>query len=65
MATYSNVLAWRIPGTRGHGGLPSVGWHRDHTQTICFKEAFWYIYVYEGTHSLFENYVEKNEKIAP
>ena len=33
-----------------------------HTQTICFKEAFWYIYVYEGTHSLFENYVEKNEK---
>ena len=36
-----------------------------HTQTICFKEAFWYIYVYEGTHSLFENYVEKNEKIAP
>ena len=36
-----------------------------HTQTICFKEAFWYIYVYEGTHSLFENYVEKNEKISP
>lgn len=24
-----------------------------------FKEAFWYIYVYEGTHSLFEKYVEK------
>ena len=33
-----------------------------HTQTICFKEAFWYIYVYEGTQSLFEKYVEKMRK---
>ena len=28
MATYSSVLAWRIPGTVGPGGLPSVGSHR-------------------------------------
>ena len=28
MATHSSVLAWRIPGTRGPGGLPSVGLHR-------------------------------------
>ena len=28
MATHSNVLAWRIPGTRGNGGLPSMGLHR-------------------------------------
>ena len=28
MATYSNVLAWRIPGTGERGGLPSVGSHR-------------------------------------
>jgi len=28
MATYSSVLAWRIPGTREPGGLPSTGWHR-------------------------------------
>ena len=28
MATYSSVLAWRIPGTGEPGGLPSVGLHR-------------------------------------
>ena len=27
-ATYSSVLAWRIPGTGEPGGLPSVGLHR-------------------------------------
>ena len=25
MATHSSVLAWRIPGTREPGGLPSMG----------------------------------------
>ena len=25
MATHSSVLAWRIPGTREPGGLPSLG----------------------------------------
>ena len=28
MATLSSVLAWRIPGTAGPGGLPSMGSHR-------------------------------------
>ena len=28
MATYSSVLAWRIPGTGEPGGLPSRGLHR-------------------------------------
>ena len=28
MAAHSSVLAWRIPGTREPGGLPSVGLHR-------------------------------------
>ena len=28
MATRSNVLAWRIPGTGEPGGLPSLGSHR-------------------------------------
>ena len=27
MATDSNVLAWRIPGTGEPGGLPSMGSH--------------------------------------
>ena len=27
MATHSSILAWRIPGTREPGGLPSVGSH--------------------------------------
>ena len=28
MATYSNILAWRIPGMEEPGGLPSMGSHR-------------------------------------
>ena len=28
MATHSNVLAWRIPGTAEPGGLLSMGLHR-------------------------------------
>ena len=28
MATYSSVLAWRIPGMREPGGLLSMGSHR-------------------------------------
>ena len=28
MATHSSVLAWRIPGMGGTGGLPSMGLHR-------------------------------------
>ena len=28
MATHSSVLAWRIPGTEGPGGLQSMGSHR-------------------------------------
>ena len=28
MATHSSALAWRIPGTEGPGGLPSMGSHR-------------------------------------
>ena len=27
MATHSSILAWRIPGTREPGGLPSMGSH--------------------------------------
>ena len=27
MATHSNILAWRIPGTGEPGGLPSMGSH--------------------------------------
>ena len=28
IATYSSVLAWRIPGMGEPGGLPSMGSHR-------------------------------------
>ena len=28
MVTHSSVLAWRIPGMGGPGGLPSMGLHR-------------------------------------
>ena len=28
LATHSSILAWRIPGTAGPGGLQSMGLHR-------------------------------------
>ena len=28
MATHSNILAWKTPGTGEPGGLPSMGSHR-------------------------------------
>ena len=28
IATHSSILAWRIPGAEGPGGLPSMGSHR-------------------------------------
>ena len=41
MATYSSVLAWRIPGTGEPGGLPSVGSHSvGHDQSNLAAAAF-------------------------
>ena len=43
MATHSNVLAWRIPGTGEPGGLPSMGLHRvGHDWSDLAAEAFFY-----------------------
>jgi len=39
MATHSSVLAWRIPGTAGPGGLPSVGSHRVRHDWSNFEAA--------------------------
>ena len=39
MATHSSVLAWRIPGTGGPGGLPPMGSQRvgrDLAAACCF-----------------------------
>ena len=33
MATHSSVLAWRIPGMREPGGLPSMGSGRTESDT--------------------------------
>ena len=47
MTTHSSVLAWRIPGTAGPGGLPSVGLHRvghdrsDLAAVAAAKQRFW------------------------
>ena len=38
MATYSSVLAWRIPWTDEPGGLQSIGLHAClHVYTFCMK----------------------------
>ena len=41
MATHTSVLAWRIPGTREPGGLPSMELHRvghDQSDLACMHE---------------------------
>ena len=38
MATHSSVLAWRIPGTREPGGLPSVG-SQSRTRLMRFSSS--------------------------
>ena len=38
MSTYSNVLAWRIPGTGEPGGLPSMGLHRLDTTEVTLQQ---------------------------
>ena len=47
MATHSSVLAWRIPGTGGPGGLPSMGSHgvrHDWSDLEAYRgrKAWWY-----------------------
>ena len=32
MATYSNILAWRVPWTEDPGGLQSMGLQKSQTQ---------------------------------
>ena len=38
MATHSSVLAWRIPGTGEHGGLPSMG-SQSQTRLKCHSSS--------------------------
>ena len=48
MATHSNVLTWRIPGTVEPGGLPSVGSHRvrhDWSYLVAAAAAFFYVII--------------------
>jgi len=59
MATHSSVLAWRIPGTGGPGGLPSMGSHRvGHDWSDLAAAAY---YVVQGTPlSTVMTYMGKN-----
>ena len=48
MATHSSVLAWRIPGMGGPGGLPSMGLHRvghDWSDLAAAAAAVYYIFL--------------------
>ena len=51
MATHSSVLAWKIPGTEGPSGLPSMGLHRvgydwsDLAAAACWVYIYIYIYI--------------------
>ena len=62
MATHSSVLAWRIPGTGGPGGLPSMGSHRvrhewsDLAAAAAFKEYL----TYKDSQENFDILIEKD-----
>ena len=50
MATHSNILAWRIPGTAMPGGLPSMGSHRvehDWSDLAAAAAAAWRLKTWE------------------
>ena len=63
MATHFSMLAWRIPGTEGPGGLPSMGSHRVRhdwrdlaaVAIACMK---WHLFVLLICTSLITNNVE-------
>ena len=53
MAAHSSVLAWRIPGTGGSGGLPSMGLHRvghDWSDLAAAAAVFHYTPTHTHTH---------------
>ena len=50
MATHSSVLAWRIPGTAGPGGLPSMGSHRVGHDWSDLTAAYFYHTFYNFIH---------------
>ena len=65
MATHSNTLAWRIPGTGEPGGLPSMGSHRvrhdwsdlaaavaDHGQSGLLSCGLWRHLCSSGEHQV-------------
>ena len=51
MATYSRILAWRIPWRQEPGGLQFMGWQRvghdlltDHTHTYSYQLYYLQLY---------------------
>ena len=68
MATHSSVLAGRIPGTAGPGGLPSMGLHRvrhDWSDLAAAAAAYLFIYLPASSKIIeafrdFEGKVKKN-----
>ena len=58
MATHSSVLAWRVPGTVGPGGLPSVGSHRvgHDSSDLAAAAAVLYFKNLTQIHTLYVNF---------
>ena len=54
MATYSSMLAWRIPRTQEPDGLQSMGWERDRTEAT--KHAHIIIKTLAGSLIIFLEY---------
>ena len=60
MATHSSVLAWRLPGMAGPGGLPSMGSHRvGHDWSNLAAAATWYVEITKEGYLKWEDSTEK------
>ena len=58
MATHSNVLAWRIPGTAEPGGLPSYGVAQSRTRLKQLSSSIamsWYLSLSDLLHSVWQS----------
>ena len=54
MATYSSILAWKIPWPEEPGGLQSVGLQRsDTSKQLHFHSIIYYYFFFKGTRTLF------------
>ena len=68
IATYSNILAWRIPWTEGPGGLKSMGSqrvrHNGVTNTYTYTHTHTHTHTHQNKTAIRTCYMKK-DKVGP